>query len=231
MRIVTPSYKILTPISYNGIDELKAIEKVGRTCYKSEDRITDDGESAKKFVAMLIKNGHEAMIEFSTLTVQFEVDRGVTHELVRHRLSSFAQESTRYVNYSLDKNSNEITVVVPSEFEEEIMAGREKVKSEDLDIEDLSQGAVVWIDACEDAQDSYMTMTNILDYKPEIARSVLPNSTKATLNMSANYREWRNIFKLRCDSHAHPDMRRIMRPLLDELKTKIPVVFDDITYE
>ena len=107
MKIVLPSYEILTPISEGGIEELKAIEKVGRTCYKSEDRITDDGESAKKFCKMLIKNGHEAMIEHSFLSVRFICDRGVSHEIVRHRLFSFAQESTRYVNYSSEKKAPE----------------------------------------------------------------------------------------------------------------------------
>ena len=106
MKIIKPSYEILTPISDGGIKELQHIEKIGRVCYKSEDRITDDGESAKKFVKMLINNGHEAMIEHSSLSVKFVVDRGVSHELVRHRIASFAQESTRYCNYSKDKFGN-----------------------------------------------------------------------------------------------------------------------------
>ena len=117
MKIIKPSYEILTPISDGGIKELQHIEKIGRVCYKSEDRITDDGESAKKFVKMLISNGHEAMIEHSSLSVKFVVDRGVSHELVRHRIASFAQESTRYCNYSQDKFGNEIIVILPCFFD------------------------------------------------------------------------------------------------------------------
>ena len=119
MRIIQPSYEILTEISEGGIKELQLIEKIGRVCYKSEDKITEDGESAKKFVQMLIGRGHEAMIEHSTLSVKFTVDRGVSHELVRHRIASFAQESTRYCNYSKDKFDNGITFIKPFFFEED----------------------------------------------------------------------------------------------------------------
>ena len=111
MHILKAQFEILTPISKGGIDELKHIEKIARVCYKSEERITDDGESAKKFVRMLLDRGHEAMLEHSSLSVKFTVDRGVSHELVRHRIASFAQESTRYCNYSLDKFDNEINVI------------------------------------------------------------------------------------------------------------------------
>ena len=109
MNIIESSYEILTQI--DGLKELQQIERIGRVCYKSEGAITEDGESAKKFVSMLIKRGHEAMIEHSGLSVKFIVDRGVSHELVRHRIASFAHESTRYVNYSLEKFGNEINVI------------------------------------------------------------------------------------------------------------------------
>ena len=109
MKLIEANYEILTPI--DGIKELQHIERIGRVCYKSEGAITEDGESAKKFVGMLIKRGHEAMIEHSSLSVKFTVDRGVSHELVRHRIASFAQVSTRYVNYSLEKFGNEINVI------------------------------------------------------------------------------------------------------------------------
>ena len=111
MKIQKAGYEILTPISEGGVKELQHIERIGRVCYKSEDKITEDGESAKKFVKMLINAHHEAMIEHSTLSVMFTVDRGVSHEMVRHRIASFAQESTRYVNYSKDKFGNEINVI------------------------------------------------------------------------------------------------------------------------
>ena len=111
MNVIKAGYEILTPISEGGIEELQRIERAARVCYKSEDRITPDGESAKKMVAMLIKNGHEAMIEHSSLSVLFTCDRGVSHEIVRHRLASFGQESTRYVNYANDKFGNQISVI------------------------------------------------------------------------------------------------------------------------
>ena len=149
MKIIKPSYEILTPISDGGIKELQHIEKIGRVCYKSEDRITDDGESAKKFVKMLISNGHEAMIEHSSLSVKFVVDRGVSHELVRHRIASFAQESTRYCNYSKDKFGNEITVILPCFF--------------DTGMGILSNSLVYqeWKLACECAEERYFNLLKI----------------------------------------------------------------------
>lgn len=215
MKIIKPSYEILTPISDGGIKELQHIEKIGRVCYKSEDRITDDGESAKKFVKMLINNGHEAMIEHSSLSVKFVVDRGVSHELVRHRIASFAQESTRYCNYSKDKFGNEITVILPCFF--------------DTGMGILSNSLVYqeWKSACECAEERYFNLLK-MGATPQQARTVLPNSLKTEITITANYREWRNFFKLRTDEAAHPQMREVTIPLLKELKTLIPIIFDDI---
>ena len=215
MKIIKPSYKILTPISDGGIKELQHIEKIGRVCYKSEDRITDDGESAKKFVKMLISNGHEAMIEHSSLSVKFVVDRGVSHELVRHRIASFAQESTRYCNYSKDKFGNEITVILPCFF--------------DTGMGILSNSLVYqeWKSACECAEERYFNLLK-MGATPQQARTVLPNSLKTEITITANYREWRNFFKLRTAEASHPQMREITIPLLKELKTFIPIIFDDI---
>ena len=138
MLIINPTYKILTPISVGGIDELHKIEQVGRVCYKSEDLIKED--SAADFVKRLIKRGHEAMIEHSQMTVIFTVDRGVSHEMVRHRLASFAQESTRYCNYSKEKFGDQITVIRPYFLEE-------------------GSGAYnAWLYVMEEAEQSYMTM-------------------------------------------------------------------------
>ena len=215
MKIIKPSYEILTPISDGGIKELQHIEKIGRVCYKSEDRITDDGESAKKFVKMLISNGHEAMIEHSSLSVKFVVDRGVSHELVRHRIASFAQESTRYCNYSKDKFGNEITVILPCFF--------------DTGMGILSNSLVYqeWKLACECAEERYFNLLK-MGATPQQARTVLPNSLKTEITITANYREWRNFFKLRTAEASHPQMREITIPLLKELKTLIPIIFDDI---
>ena len=221
MNIINASYEILTPISKDGITELKHIERIGRVCYKSEGRITEDGESAKKFVKMLVTNGHEAMIEHSTLSVKFTVDRGVSHELVRHRIASFAQESTRYVNYSLDKFGNEINVINIKDG----IALDNKMKN--LDANAIGTIIAEWMSAMEDAEKHYMRMIE-LGATPQIARSVLPNSTKTEITVTANYREWRNFFKLRVPEAAHPQMREITIPLLHELKTLLPVIFEDI---
>lgn len=212
MRIIEPSYEILTEISYGGIKELQHIEKIGRVCYKSEDKITEDGESAKKFVKMLIGRGHEAMIEHSSLSVKFTVDRGVSHELVRHRIASFAQESTRYCNYSKDKFDNGITFIKPFFFGENTQNYKE------------------WIYAMSIAEKSYLQMLKD-GATPQEARSVLPNSTKTEITITANYREWRNFFKLRTAKVAHPQMQEVTRPLLKELKAKLPIIFDDIEEE
>lgn len=221
MNILQASYEILTLISRGGIKELQLIEKIGRVCYKSENRITDDGTSAKKFVKMLIDRGHEAMIEHSSLSVKFTVDRGVSHELVRHRIASFAQESTRYCNYAQDKFGGECNFI-------DLLHGVEldnqckKMNANEIDL--IMQE---WMCAMSDAEKHYMKMLK-LGATPQIARSVLPNSTKTEITITANYREWRTFFKLRVPATAHPQMREVTVPLLAELKSKLPIIFDDI---
>ena len=224
MNILRAGFEILTPISEGGTDELKHIEKIGRVCYKSEGKITEDGESAKKFVKMLIDRGHEAMIEHSSLSIKFTVDRGVSHELVRHRIASFAQESTRYVNYSLDKFGNEINVI---DIENSINLDN---KMKNMDAEMIKDIIDEWLMAMLHAEKHYLRMIK-LGATPQIARSVLPNSTKTEITITANYREWRNFFKLRVPETAHPSMREVTIPLLKELKTRLPIIFDDISEE
>ncbi len=210
MNIVKANYEILTDISNGGIRELRHIERIGRVCYKSEERIDEDGTSAKNFITFLIKKGHESMIEHSSLAVKFTVDRGVSHELVRHRIASFAQESIRYCNYSKDKFGREITVIEP------------------CFLSPLSDAYTRWQKACEAAEQAYFEMLDVGCTAQE-ARSVLPNSLKTEIIVTANYREWRNFFKLRVAESAHPQMREVTRPLLLELQKRIPVIFDDIT--
>lgn len=207
MSLIKPSYEILTPISEGGKEELKFIENIARTCYKSEDKISED--SYLGFIKRLIVNDHTAMIEHSMLSVKFICDRGVANELVRHRHSSFAQESTRYCNYSKDKFWSTISVVDPIFFAEGTHA-RE-----------------IFDSAMEFASNAYF---HLLDegYTPEQARIVLPIALKTEIVVTANYREWRNIFKLRCSPAAHPQMRELMIPLRDELKKKLPIIFDDL---
>lgn len=204
MKIIKQSHQILNFSS----DLLKNIEVAGRTCYKSEDKITE--ESASKFVQNLVDRKHHAMIEFGDITVRFITNRGVTHELVRHRLCSFAQESTRYVNYGGD----DIEFIKPVWSEDKIFPGT----AEDC-----------WYKVCSEAEDCYKRLL-FYGWKPQQAREVLPNSLKTEIVVKANIREWRHIFKLRCNKSAHPQMRALMIPLLEELKGKIPIVFNDITY-
>ena len=219
MKVIKASYEIMNKENIDGLELLKTIERVGRTCYKSEDKITD--ESAVKFVTNLIKRGHEAMIEHNIISVRFICDRGISHELVRHRVASFGQESTRYCNYSKDKFGNQVTFI-------NLMNGIElDTKMKDMTVEEIDMILNEWEEACKDAEKHYFNMLQ-LGATPQIARSVLNNSTKTEIVITANMREWRHIFKLRADAPAHPQMRELMIPLLHELQSKVPVLFDDI---
>lgn len=204
MRTIQPSIEILTPL--NGAEILKHIERCGRVCYKSEDKITED--SAPKFVKMVLSRGHEAVIEHYSITVRFVCGRGVSHEIIRHRLASYCQESTRYCNYSKDGFGNEITVIEPPFLDTNI-----KIAD--------------WESACRNAEHLYFKMLDD-GCAPQEARSVLPNSLKTEIIMTANLREWRHFLKLRCAPAAHPQMRQVARMVLEQFKARIPVVFDDI---
>lgn len=195
---------------FDGQKMLEKIEQVARTCYKSEGKIQEG--SAAKLVAGLIKSGHEAMLEHASVTVKFVVDRGISHELVRHRLASFAQESTRYCNYSKDDFGSEITFIIPDYLEYK------------------SEGWNIWKESMKQAEDAYFKM---LDFglSPQQARAVLPNSLKTEVVMTANLREWRHFFKLRAlgtTGKPHPQMLEVTVPLLEDMKNLIPVVFDDL---
>lgn len=206
MKIILPSYQILTPISENGLEETKFIERVARTCYKSEGKISPDGESAKKLVNSLIKSGHLAMLEHGHISVIFTCDRGVSHEIVRHRMASYAQESTRYCNYTKDAFGREITVIKPLYLKEDTEAYDD------------------WHDTCLMAEATYFDLIS-RGYSPQQARAVLPTSLKTEIVMTANYREWMHFFKLRCAPAAHPQIRELAVPLRDELKEKMPYIF------
>jgi thymidylate synthase (FAD) len=220
MNIVEPGFEILSPTtivytwdsveeaSDGFIDEAKLIERAGRTAYKSEDKITQDSYYA--FIRGLIARGHEAVIEFGSMMVQFVTDRGVSHELVRHRLCSFVQESTRYCNYGQDKFCGEITVIRPSTWDSWTEAMRAN-----------------WLYCCQKAEERYLTLVNNLGAAPQIARAVLPTCTKAEVCVRANFREWQHMFKLRAISRAaHPDMRALMSPLYEKCRLLLPCVFD-----
>ena len=219
MRTLKPQHVIIGKDQIEGHKILKHIEKIARTCYKSEDLIND--ESAEKMIKKLIKMNHLAMIEHASVSVLFTCDRGVTHEIVRHRVASYAQESTRYVNYSKDKFGNEIGYI-------DIAGGIAlDTKMKDLPVETINAIISEWHQACIDAEKHYMKMLE-LGATPQIARSVLNNSTKSDINVTMNLREWRHFFELRCDTPAHPQMRELVIPLLKEMSEVIPIVFDDL---
>jgi len=186
------------------INPLAIIELAGRTCYKSEQRITET--SAIKFAKHVVDLKHEAVIEHASASVRFVTNRGVTHELVRHRLCSFCQESTRYVKY------HNIEFIKP-------------VWWDDTDYSEEQKQ--IWLQAMEFAEKSYLAAIQAGD-KPEQAREVLPHATKVEIVVTANLREWRHIFELRCTKYAHPQIRLLMIDCLSGFAKEIPVIFDDL---
>lgn len=205
MQIIRPSCEIMTPI--NGVEILKFLEKVGRTCYKSEEKITED--SYIPFITKLVERKHETMLEHFSLTIKFICDRGVSHELVRHRIASFAQESTRYCNYG---KKNELTFIDP----------RKAFNWADDSVEFL-----VWKSRMEDAETTYLNLVGVdINMPPQEARDILPNSLKTEIVVTTNLREWMHIIDLRAAPTAHPQMRELMMPLLVDLYTNIPIIFN-----
>lgn len=204
MEIIEPSHEILTLIDRESI--YKAIELAGRTAYKSEDKINE--KSSVFFITNLVVRGHESVLEHVNITVKFICDRGVTHEIVRHRLVAYTQESTRYCNY----NRKGITFIRPPFWENE------------------PEQRHCWYSLLRSAELAYNYLINN-GASPQEARSVLPNSLKTEIICTANIREWRHILTLRCSKTAHPQMRQLMIPLLQELKAKLPILFGNIPEE
>lgn len=207
MRIINESWEIIGADDFCYESVLQKIEAIGRTCYKSEANTTED--SAEDFCRKLIKRGHEAMIEHHTESVRIICDRGVSHEIVRHRLASFAQESTRYCNYANEKFGNEITVIDPARHFK------------------YDASKAIWEEAMAAAEVAYNKLVANGE-APQMARSVLPNSLKTEIVVTCNLREWRKIFQLRTPKTAHPQMRRIMNQLLMAFQCNLPVFFEDI---
>lgn len=221
MRLIKPYYEILTQIDGNNI--LQLLELAGRTCYKSTDRMTQ--ESAIRFCKNILNRNHESVIEHYSITIKFVVSRSFTHELVRHRLCSFSQESTRYVKYNSDNaSSKHITFIIPLWFYKYIQPGMYEY-GDITDIKD--EAAQRWFASCLQDEENYNYLI-AQGQKPEEAREVLPNCLKTEIITTANLREWRHIFKLRTAHAAHPQMREIMMPLCLEFQSKIPIIFDDI---
>jgi thymidylate synthase (FAD) len=206
MKVINPSFEVLSELKPSEI--LRNIEKYGRVCYKSEDKATSAFSS--NFVERIIKSGHESVIEHEKITVKIICDRGVSHEIVRHRIASYSQESTRYCNYSQSRFGREITVIKPCFWKES------------------SPEYLLWAETIQRIEDTY---NRLIDggAKPEEARSILPNSLKTEIVVTMNLREWRHFFKLRTSLGAHPQMREIAMPLLKYFKNVLPVVFNDIS--
>lgn len=218
MKLIKPSFKIMP---FDGKKIIENIELAGRTCYKSEHKITADSKYA--FVKMIIKRGHESVLEHEKITVRIICDRGVSHELVRHRIASYSQESTRYCDYG----GKDIQFIIPCFFDN-IKEGL--FNYIDLMGYNYSYKECLWLDAMLCAEISYQDMIEN-GMKPEEARSVLPNSLKTEIVVTMNLRQWRHFFRLRTAKPAHPQMREIAVPLLTEFKKYIPVIFDDILTE
>ena len=213
MKLIRPSFKILN--IQTETEAIKLIEKAGRTCYKSESKITPI--SAEYFIKKVLINKHESVLEHSLITVRIICDRGISHELVRHRLASFSQESTRYCNYK-----GGVTFIIPPWISlEEGIYNTDYFKTRSI-----NPIASTWFHAMKYAKDSYLTLLGS-GQSPQQARTVLPNSLKTEIVISANFREWRHIFNLRCAKNAHPQMREIMLPLQKELQRIMPVVFNN----
>lgn len=215
MILIKPSFEILDPdfdIRSEGLWMIQRIEQAGRVCYKSEEKGTPG--SANKFVAGLIKSGHESVIEHEKVTVKIICDRGISHEIVRHRLASYSQESTRYCDYS-----GGVTFVIPPwvDFEPGEYDYAKGIFNKDD----------IWFNTMTYAEESYKALI-AYGWSPQQARSVLPNSLKTEIVMTCNLREWRLFFKLRTSTKAHPQMREIAIPMLVKFKELIPVIFDDI---
>jgi len=204
MEIIKPYFIIEDEI--DGEKILKNLERYGRVCYKSEEKITP--ESAKNFIKNIIEAGHESVIEHEKITVRVICDRGISHEIVRHRIASYSQESTRYCNYK----KKGIVFIEPFFFKKE------------------DQKYQVWLKAMEACERAYNQLIE-LGASPQEARTVLPNSLKTEIIITYNLREWRHFFKLRLSKNAHPQMREIFLPLLKEFQKRIPVIFDDIKVE
>jgi len=212
MKIIEPSFEILTPFGslseQVGIQMLQFIEKMARISHRSEERQTED--SWRRFIqAVVLEHGDWSVVEHAALTVVFRVDRGVTHELVRHRLFSFTQESTRFVNYA---KKTDLEFIEPAE----LKSG-----------EGGSSSRFLWTNSIGESERTYLDLLRN-GIRPQEARSVLPNALAATIAVTGNLRNFRHFLLMRTSKETHPDFRRVTDPLLMEFKMFIPLLFDDI---
>ena len=204
MRLVEPWIKVE---NFDGVKIMKRIERACRTCYRSEDKISE--ESYKNLLTNCLNRGHESVLEHEKITVRIYSDIGTYKDLTRHRFASFSVESTRYCSYNKDKY--EIAVVNP-------------VYIEDKEVFET------WKKAIEDMEKAYMKMKE-LGASTDMCREILPHSTAAEYTMTANIREWKHILELRTTNHVHPAIRQVLIPLLLLFKEQMPEIFGDIEYD
>lgn len=205
MKIIEPSAELAQDL--NAAEIMRHLERAGRVCYKSESKISD--ASAEKFIANIIKSGHESVIEHVSITFKIICDRGVTHEIVRHRLASYSQMSTRYCDYSGEKFGGELSFIKPCFWADD------------------DENFQLWRKTMQQLEKVYLEMRKN-GARPEQARSILPNSLATEIFMTANLREWRHFLKLRTSPRAHPQMRQIALQICAILKENLPVIFSDI---
>ena len=205
MKIIEPSVELVE--DFDAAAVMQKIERAGRVCYKSEGNIKAD--SAEKFIRGIIKRGHESVIEHATVSFKIVCDRGVTHELVRHRLASYSQESSRFCDYSAGKFGGELTFIKPCFWTDD------------------DENFQLWKATMAQLEKTYLAM-RAAGARPEEARSILPNSLKTEIFVTMNLRELRHFLKLRTAKAAHPQMREIALKIYQILVEKLPAVFDDI---
>lgn len=205
MKIIQP--KVIISLAEMSQEKLSNLEQCARVCYQSEAKTG----STSSFLRKLILNGHESVIEHEKITVTFVVDRGVSNQIIRHRIASYSQESTRYCNYSNEQFGSEISVVEPYYYRNQ------------------PEAFEIWKNSCLISESAYMQLLKF--GKPEEARAVLPTSLKTELVTTYNFREWRHFFLLRCSKKAHPQLRQVTIPLLISFSRYFPEIFEDIMYD
>ena len=206
--------KLIDPVvyveNYDAKKMLKRIERACRTCYRSEDKVTED--SYKNLIKNCISRGHESVLEHEKVSIRMICDIGAYKDLTRHRIASFSIESTRYCNYGKDKFDNEIKFMKP------------------VNIDEGTEVYDLFVEGLEGIEKNYLKMAE-LDAKPDQLRMLLPHSTASEVNMTCNLREWKHVFSLRCSKHAHPSIRQVLIPLLLKFKEDMPELFNSIEYD
>lgn len=207
MKIVEAQIIPLTQI--NGMEIIKHLENIARTCYKSHDKTTDDGQSALRLLRNLKNAGHDSMFEHYTISMRYLTNIAAYKDLTRMRKASFAIESTRWVRYDKGKFGKELTFIQPVEIPKDSLKYQ------------------VWLNAMEQAEKNYMDMASMGATADELSL-MLPQSTASEVNITTNLRHWEHIFNLRAVGHSRPCVKQIMIPTLEMFHKEIPIVFDDV---